>query len=517
MPRPPVIRHSYASAPGAIVRRACIARSLRPPNRAVSHARSGAKATLAIILATAALTQTSTGAERSEVHFNHTILATTGTATPAGGNYLAFSSIVMSPRGEIAFDASLRGGASGVFLSSDAATNVVALGAQNPVPGSLSGVVSTPFITPHGDVTFFLSESDGPASNAILRKDGASLVPLVQDGDPAPGGGILSLGDGQSIDSILDVSSNGALTFTADVSGGTATRGVFRTDPSGTVAIATDGVPLPTGGTMTQLVHKPAINARGEVAFSTEIDDMAAFGVFRGDGKHLVTIFASSQRAAGVTLTDFGPPLINRQGQVVVVCSIVDSSGLPTLGLFAGDGIETTPIALPGRRAPKGGSYAPSRVIVPILNDRGQVAFNSNLTGATSNTGIFRRDRDSTTTIALQGAIAAGTHGATFEAFGLQAMDEDGRVAFVALLTPDVGDTDASNDMGIWIGTSDVDLHLVVRTGASIAGQTLIQIPGSTLGQGGQIKLVEKAVAWIGRFAGGASSVVVSTVDEHRK
>jgi hypothetical protein len=187
----------------------------------------------------------------------------------------------------------------------------------------------------------------------------------------------------------------------ASITGGAATLGVFRTDRSGTAAIGADSTPLPTGGTMTFLLHDPAVNERGQVAFTTEINNMTAFGVFPGDGA-------------------------------------------------------------------------------------------------------------STTKIALQGTAAPGTNGGTFAGFVDPAMDEDGRVAFIATLTPGVGDTDASNSVGIWMGTSEADLHLVARAGQLIGGNTLVDIPQIA----GQLELVEKAVAWIDSFSARARAIIVSDIDD---
>jgi hypothetical protein len=276
------------------------------------------------------------------------------------------------------------------------------------------------------------------------------------------------------------------------------------------VAIATDGTPLPNGGTMTVLAHTPAINQRGEVAFSTEINGGAEFGLFRGDGKHLTTIFATNQTVAGVTLIDPGSPAINERGEVLAGCLIKDASGAAANGLFLGDGRRTVAVAIPGQPAPVGGTFAGQHLgSNGVLNDRGQVAFEAGLAGLASTEGFFRRNADSTTTIALQGAVAPGTNGATFASFSDFAMDEDGRVAFSASLTQGVGDTDTSNNQGIWMGSSQADLHLVVRSGQSIGGNALLAAQ--------QLRIVEKAIAWIGLFPGNVRSVIVSNIGNDRE
>ncbi len=501
MARPATHELSVSSADHSALLQVITARSSHSRARARGHAPRGGKVLWAM-LAAAGITQPSMGAERGEIRFNHTVIATTGTAAPAGGNYVTFGDIVMNARGEIAFNASLRGTSrTGIFLRTDTATTTVALAGNDPAAGNLSGIVSTPFITAHGDVSFLSLSSDFTAT--IFRGDGTHLVQVVQDGDVAPGGGNLLLGDSSAISSSMDVNSRGVVTYAADVIGGSASRGIFRTDRKGTIAIATDSIPLPTGGLMTALVHTPSINERGEVAFTTEIDGGSAFGVFKGDGKHLTTLLASNQMASEVTLTDFGAPTINGRGQVLVGCNIRDPSGAAAIGLFMADGSDTRAIALEGGMAPEGGAYANLNFSVPLLNDRGQVAFVASLTGGSSRSGVFRADGHLTTAVALQGALAAGTQGAIFDGFGVHAMDAEGRVAFVAKLTPGFGDANSSNDIGIWVGSSAADLHLVARTGDSIGENNLLQI-------GGQLKLAGKGVAWIGGFSDGTVSIVHS-------
>jgi hypothetical protein len=183
------------------------------------------------------------------------------------------------------------------------------------------------------------------------------------------------------------------------------------------------------------------------------------------------------------------------------------------IGLFVGDGTDVLAIALEGQPAPKGGNYGdgvgrfsfqgPTR-----LNDRGEVVFNSALTGGTSTSGIFRGNGERTTTVALAGTTAPGTTG-TFKSFDDFKLGIDGRVACVATLTLGVGGVDSSNKRGIWIGTSDEDLQLVVRTGDVIGGKVLTRLP--QFGQGKQFDMNENGILWIGTF-GLAKAVIFSRI-----
>ena len=117
----------------------------------------------------------------------HTIIAATGTAAPAGGNYLFLNTIAVNARGQVAFDAFLSGpSTSGVFVSDGMRSSAIALGGNpDPAAGNF-GSVFAPSITTRGDVIF-------DTDTGIFRGDGRRTVPLLQNGDAAPSGGSLTL------------------------------------------------------------------------------------------------------------------------------------------------------------------------------------------------------------------------------------------------------------------------------------------------------------------------------------
>ena len=440
-------------------------------------------------------------AASANIALRHTIIALSGSAAPAGGNYLPFSFInaTLNARHEVAFDAFVSGPpfTTGVFVGDGNTTSAIALG-TNPDPAAPSfGSVFNPFIKSNGDVVFDVNNSD------IFTSHARTIVPLVRDGDPAPGGGTVSPQVGTRA-----VNDQGAVAFVASLSGSTATQGIFHTDGKQTVTIARDDNSPPTGGSFT-FFSNTVMNDRGQVAFFSEMTGGSAdFGIFRGEGGDLTPVFVANQIApGGATFADFGNPAINRLGQVASFASLSNSAS--SQGLFVGDGTDAVAIALEGQPAPKGGSYGAAlgrnAFGGPIrLNDRGEVAFGAQLTAGTSSSGVFRGNGERTTTIALAGATAPGTTG-TFESFDDLKLGIDGRVAFIATLTLGVGGVDASNNQGIWIGTSDEDLQLVVRTGEVITGKVLTRLP--QVGLGNQFDMNENGVLWVGSF--GPTKVVV--------
>lgn len=426
----------------------------------------------------------------------HTIVAASGTAAPDGGTYNTFTAVSLDAANEVAFDATLRGpSGSGVYVAGQTTATTVALGG-NPDPAAANFTfVRNAFMTQNGGVVF-----TADAGDVFVRKGGRSSA-LVRNGDAAPDGGTLS-------PRTYAPNARGAVAYSAGVNGARATQGVFRSDGTNTAAIATDDVAAPLGGTFLSFFD-PAINDRGNVAFMAETTGGAAdFAVYRGDGSRLTAIMAANQVApGGATFQDFSDPLINKHGQVAAVGLLTNSASRS--GIFVADGARTVAIAIDGQPAPKGGTYTESFSRPLTLNDRGEVAFNAGLRGGINARGVFRGDGERTTVLALTGAPAPGTSG-TFASFGDVKLGNDGRVAFIGLLTVGVGGVDASNNMGIWVGRSEADLALVVRTGQVVGGRTLTRLPGGF----GQLDMNEQALAWIGTFQSRATGVVLSRIPE---
>lgn len=428
----------------------------------------------------------------------HTIIAASGDAAPAGGTYNGFlNTLAVNARGQITFDTRLGGpSTTGVFVNDGITTSTIALGGNlDPTAGNFN-FVSTPFVTTRGDVIF-------DTGSGLFRNDGKRNVAVVQNGDPAPGGGSLTR-------TSHAVNAQGLIAFGAFVTGGVINEGIFRNDGSRTIPIVVDGTPAPTGGTFL-FFSTPVIDERGHVAFFAGMTGGSAdFGIFEGDGQNITTIFAANQPVpGGGTFVDFGEPVINKHGQVLALANL-DDAAVP-FGVVVGDGTHTVMIATSGQTAPKGGIYANDvalQFVGRVLNDRGQVAFVASLKGGDSRSGIFRGDGVTTTAIALQGTAAAGTTG-TFASFGDIKIGDDGQVAFIATLTSGVGGVDASNNVGIWVGTSDAALHLVARSGQVIRGKTLTR----PLSLGPRQINSDRPIIWFGRFAGNSTAIVSSDLD----
>jgi hypothetical protein len=228
--------------------------------------------------------------------------------TIVSGTYLpSFVNARFNARDDVAFDGAVSGPpmTTGVFVGNGLRTSAIALGINpDPMKPSFTDVFDA-FITSDGEVVF----QDNV--NNIFRSDGRRIVPVVQVGDAAPGGGTVQPGT-------YAVNERGAVVYGARISGATATQGMFRVDRRRTVTIVRDDQAVPTGGRFLGVFGTPVINDGGAVAFFAEMADGSAdFGVFRGNGQDLMPVCVANQRApGGATFADFGEPLINRHGQV---------------------------------------------------------------------------------------------------------------------------------------------------------------------------------------------------------
>ena len=118
---------------------------------------------------------------------SHTVVAASGTAAPAGGNYGIFTHVTMNARSQIAFDASLGGpSTSGVFVGDGRRTSTIALGGDPDPAAANFAFVGNPFFTADGDVVFDANFTD------TFRHDRRVTIPLVRNGDAAPGGGTVT-------------------------------------------------------------------------------------------------------------------------------------------------------------------------------------------------------------------------------------------------------------------------------------------------------------------------------------
>lgn len=149
---------------------------------------------------------------------------------------------------------------------------------------------------------------------------------------------------------------------------------------------------------------------------------------------------------AGGYYNSFTTPVLNASGQVAFQGNL--AGGTSTSGIFVGVAGSMRPAALEGTSAPAGGKY--KSFGSPVLNSAGQLAFVAGLSGSASTTGIFAGAPGSLQTVALNGtaAPADGRYFGTYNGLGSgPLLNASGQVAFWALLTA------GTSPKGIFMGT----------------------------------------------------------------
>ncbi|MHB8733349.1 MAG: DUF7453 family protein [bacterium] len=187
----------------------------------------------------------------------------------------------------------------------------------------------------------------------------------------------------------------------------------------------------PDGGTFTMLAD-PSLDDRGDIAFGAETTAQGASQALylRHDGR-LTTLVAVGRRVStGGTFSTLSDVVLNNRGTVIFLGRTTDRAA--RLGIYAARNGAVVPVAVTGQAAPAGGVF--TDFANPTINDHEVVAFVGRTNG-TGQEGIFTNS-EGTTTTAVMGGWPAPT-GGLFEFFldGSPALNNRGRIAFVAATT----------------------------------------------------------------------------------
>lgn len=295
---------------------------------------------------------------------------------------------------------------------------------------------------------------------------------VVLTGDAAPdGNGTLS-----TINSVPALNDLGQAAFEADLvgtsGGGADDLGVFRADAISLALIARRGQASPDGdGTFANFGPasiSPLINDAGQVTFFDNLNNTSLDrGIFRGSGTpaSLTTIVRKNDPApdGNGVIDTFGDHALNNLGQVAFRSSLTGTSGgsADNLGLYRGDGTTLVEIVRKGDTAPGGNGMFSIIDEDFVLNDAGQVAFFAILSGTSGgsndNQGVFRSDGTTLVEIARKGDAAPDGNG-TFIGLNDPAINNAGQAAFRGNLDG----TSGGETAGVFIGDG-VTLGQIVR------------------------------------------------------
>lgn len=259
-----------------------------------------------------------------------------------------------------------------------------------------------------------------------------------------------------------------------------------------TVALSGQPVPGAAPGTTFYSFDDPVLNDAGQTAFRADLvgPGLSLFnrtGIFSGSTSALTAVARHGDPVPGTAMVmSFSPssswagiPFLNNAGQITFTAGLANPGQLfsTSSGLFAYAGGALEAVFLEGEAAPEVGPGANFSNIIGMgalaLNDAGQIAFDTALTGpgvnSTNNYAAYLGNNDTLSLVVRRGETAPGVHprGTIFDAHTGIALNDIGEFAFSSFLTG--SGINNTNMYGVYSGTTD-GLRLVARAGAAPPG-----------------------------------------------
>jgi hypothetical protein len=391
---------------------------------------------------------------------------------------------VLNNSGQTAFRAIINGGSStlGIYRSdSGSALTAIALQGQSAT-GAGGGTFSNlgnPVLNNSGQTAFRANIAGGTTTSGIYRSDsGSALTAIALQGQSASGAG----GGTFSFFANPVLNNNGQTAFGAGITGGSSTSGIYRSNSGNALtAIALQGQNATgAGGGTFSTFFSPVLNNNGQTAFGVGITGGSSTnGIYRSNsGSALTAIALQGQGATGAgggTFSSFDSHVLNNNGQTAFGAGL--TGGSSTSGIYRSNSDNAlTAIALQGQSATGAGGGTFSSFDSPVLNNNGQAAFSANISGGSSRNGLFRSDSgNALTAIALQGQSATGAGGGTFSSFTSRALNDGGQTAFSADITG------GSSNQGLFLGDGQETVAVQLQ-GNTLAGKTVSGVESAFAG-----------------------------------
>jgi len=332
-----------------------------------------------------------------------------------------FLSLNLNAQGEVAFRGYLEGDSidqnnrHGLWIATPEAFQLVAR-QGDPVPGVANGMVfvdfaTTPALNASGEVAFFASfrEAVGmPASSGLWSGTAGAITRVALAGEEAPGTSPGAAFDEQMFESpfgdnprINDQGDTAVLGFLKGIDVTPETNaGIWTNAPNGSLELVIrKGDSQPGGDSSTRFLGFttiPNINNAGQIAFIASLTSdpgipnlFARLGIWSNRNGPLQQIMGVGEDAPGasqgVQLADLNAPVMNSSGRLAFGGLL---SG-PGIGANQNEGIwseglngQLSLVVQTGQQAPGIAAEARFvRLLDPVLNGTGQVAFQANLTG----------------------------------------------------------------------------------------------------------------------------------------
>ena len=315
---------------------------------------------------------------------------------------------------------------------------------------------------------------------------GYSHVVIAKTGDTAPGTGGLTFGATFTAPALNSVSDQYAAAFLAQLTGPGVTanvndRGIFsRTTAGALELVARIGDPITTGSgsaTLGTVGSFPAVGLDGRVGIVgtltgggiTTANDGAVWVGTPGNLTLVAREGDAVPNGGGVTFTQvISSPLMLAEGSVVIAAQTSDGRS----GLFTGSATNVSAFAQTNTTAPDTGGATFSGVSFETASTNGTIGFRGNLVVGGSVTtansvGIWAGSTPGNTRLVIRADQIAPTIGTAVVSLGGLATLGNGQIVVPATVATG-GAVTTANDSGLFVGTSQANLQLVVREGMTI-------------------------------------------------
>ncbi|MEM7625609.1 MAG: choice-of-anchor tandem repeat NxxGxxAF-containing protein [Planctomycetota bacterium] len=234
---------------------------------------------------------------------------------------------------------------------------------------------------------------------------------------------------GQEIDGV-SVNASGVVAFRAELAGTSLGNGndtgVYTSDGTTTTKIVRDGDPTGIPDVkFTDVRFVPSFNDAGQAAFEVGLGGSGATAstneaVYVGNGTTTTQISRKGDtppEGNGVFFDYIASTVnLNAHGDVAFLADLTGTSGgnSDNRGVYTGDGGALTKVAREGDTAPDGNGVFAGNLGQPVINDDGQVAFSTFLSGTTGGTTdnqalLFYDPTDGLEIVARKGDALAGS------------------------------------------------------------------------------------------------------------
>ena len=365
-------------------------------------------------------------ASQAQLSFNLTTVATPGEAVPVPPELVAAYGPTLNDSGQVAFM-----GDGALLLRSNGVTTIAAAFGDPVLGGGTFVYGGGPLLNSSGQIAFWALLA-GPDRSGILLWSEGGLQIVVQDGDPAPGGGALFLTYEYSLNSLGDVVF-GAYTSLGD-------HLLFLFSQGSLSLLARQGDPAPRGGTFRRF-HHPVININRQVAFGCDLEP-SGYGIFlrSADGSMTEVVREGDPAPGGEPLESSvdgaatlypGSAEINDAGAVAFSAT---ASIYGRGGIFLFSNGQIMPQIRENDPAPGGGVF--SYFSNFSLNSAGQIAFQAS---DTSTNGVFLFSGGAITEVVRTGERSPEGDRFVYFAYSTVSLSAVGQVTFESELENSLG------------------------------------------------------------------------------